>query len=215
MTSSYMDYQTEYFNGAYYGYNQYNKIQTYSPSDSSLDQLSDGLKSPKSESSTYSYSPNPNYYSDCYKITETIPSPPSEIKYSPIPDFYTTFEAPEQSVNTSVKPSGRTSSVKSGSSSSSKTSGTCKKSKIDGTLPKVTPDVMKKRRLAANARERRRMNNLNDAYEKLRDVLPNFSPDRKWSKFETLQLAQTYMNELKEILNGDLVVDTQDTMLIQ
>lgn len=201
MASSYMDYQTEFFNGgSYYGYNQYNTVDTFSPSDSSLDQLSDGLKSPKSESSTYSYSPkSSNYYSDCYKVAETIPSPPSDINFSPVPDFYTTFEAPQQ-IPLPTKPSGR-SSVKSSSSSTSSNSSASKKSKIGGgTLPKVTPDVMKKRRLAANARERRRMNNLNDAYEKLRDVLPNFGPDKKLSKFETLQMAQTYMNELKEIL---------------
>lgn len=59
---------------------------------------------------------------------------------------------------------------------------------------------MRKRRLAANARERRRMDSLNKAYENLRDVLPNFGPDKKLSKYETLQMAQTYMNELKEIL---------------
>lgn len=191
-----MDYQTEFFNGApYYGYNQYNTMETFSPGDSSLDQLSDGLKSPKSESSTYSYSPkSSNYYSDCYKIAETISSPP-DIKFSPVPDFYTTFEVPQQ-IPTPLKPSGR-SSVKSGGSNSS---GASKKPKVCGISPKVTPDVMKKRRLAANARERRRMNSLNDAYEKLRDVLPNFGPDKKLSKFETLQMAQTYMNELKEIL---------------
>lgn len=193
-----MDYQTEFFNGApYYGYNQYNTVETFSPSDSSLDQLSDGLKSPKSESSTYSYSPkSSNYYSDCYKIAETIPSPPSDINFSPVPDFYTTFEAPQQ-LPIPSKPGSSRSSVKSSSSTSSTAS---KKSKIGGILPKAAPDVMKKRRLAANARERRRMNNLNDAYEKLRDVLPNFGPDKKLSKFETLQMAQTYMNELKEIL---------------
>lgn len=201
MASSYMDYQTEFFNGASYynGYNQYNTVETFSPSDSSLDQLSDGLRSPKSESSTYSYSPkSSNYYSECYKIAETIPSPPSDINFSPVPDFYTTFEVPQQ-IPIASKTSGRC-SVKSASSSSSGSSGASKKLKIGGTSPKVTPDVMKKRRLAANARERRRMNSLNDAYEKLRDVLPNFGPDKKLSKFETLQMAQTYMNELKEIL---------------
>lgn len=66
----------------------------------------------------------------------------------------------------------------------------------------ANPTVMKKRRLAANARERRRMNSLNDAYEKLRDVLPNFGPDKKLSKYETLQMAQTYMNTLKELLKA-------------
>ena len=63
-----------------------------------------------------------------------------------------------------------------------------------------TVDTMKKRRLAANARERRRMNSLNDAFEKLREVVPALGSDRKLSKFETLQMAQTYINALHELL---------------
>lgn len=59
---------------------------------------------------------------------------------------------------------------------------------------------MKKRRTAANARERRRMNSLNDAFEKLREVVPSLGSDRKLSKFETLQMAQTYINALHELV---------------
>lgn len=65
------------------------------------------------------------------------------------------------------------------------------------------PDVMKKRRLAANARERRRMNSLNDAFDKLRDVVPSLGNDRKLSKFETLQMAQSYISALNELLTRD------------
>jgi len=64
----------------------------------------------------------------------------------------------------------------------------------------VTGDVVKKRRLAANARERRRMNSLNDAFERLREVVPSLGSDRKLSKFETLQMAQTYIGALAELL---------------
>lgn len=60
--------------------------------------------------------------------------------------------------------------------------------------------IAKKRRLAANARERRRMNNLNDAFDKLRDVVPSLGNDRKLSKYETLQMAQTYITALNELL---------------
>lgn len=181
MTANYMEYQQQqdFYNNGYYGYNQYaGSISGFATNDIQMDQLSDGLKSPKSESdsSVYSCSPKPtNFYSDCFKSE----SSPSEISFSSVPDFYTAFDQTQSENITSPKPS-----------TSKKTKGS----------PKVTPDVMKKRRLAANARERRRMNNLNDAYEKLRDVLPNFGPDKKLSKFETLQMAQTYMNELKEIL---------------
>jgi Helix-loop-helix DNA-binding domain len=61
-------------------------------------------------------------------------------------------------------------------------------------------EVMKKRRTAANARERRRMNSLNDAFEKLREVVPSLGSDRKLSKYETLQMAQTYINALHELV---------------
>ncbi|XP_060535026.1 basic helix-loop-helix transcription factor amos-like [Cylas formicarius] len=64
-------------------------------------------------------------------------------------------------------------------------------------------EVMKKRRLAANARERRRMNSLNDAFDRLRDVVPSLGNDRKLSKFETLQMAQTYIAALHELLQRD------------
>lgn len=63
--------------------------------------------------------------------------------------------------------------------------------------------VMKKRRLAANARERRRMNGLNEAFDKLRDVVPALGADHKLSKFETLQMAQTYIAALCELLHND------------
>ncbi|XP_076069226.1 uncharacterized protein LOC143041282 [Oratosquilla oratoria] len=64
----------------------------------------------------------------------------------------------------------------------------------------VSTDVLKKRRLAANARERRRMNGLNNAFERLREVVPALGNDRKLSKFETLQMAQTYIMALGELL---------------
>lgn len=64
----------------------------------------------------------------------------------------------------------------------------------------VSQETMKKRRLAANARERRRMNSLNVAFDKLRDVVPGLTDNRKLSKYETLQMAQSYINALKEVL---------------
>jgi len=58
----------------------------------------------------------------------------------------------------------------------------------------------KRRRLAANARERRRMNGLNEAFDRLRGVVPAADDERKLSKFETLQMAQTYIVALHELL---------------
>lgn len=62
------------------------------------------------------------------------------------------------------------------------------------------PTILKKRRLAANARERRRMNGLNTAFDKLREVVPPMGDEHKLSKFETLQMAQSYIRALCNLL---------------
>jgi atonal protein 1/7 len=64
----------------------------------------------------------------------------------------------------------------------------------------VQPTVKKKRRLAANARERRRMEGLNQAFDRLRQFLPSLSNDQQLSKHETLQMAQTYITALYDLL---------------
>ncbi|CAH1794208.1 unnamed protein product [Owenia fusiformis] len=64
-------------------------------------------------------------------------------------------------------------------------------------------EVLRKRRVAANARERKRMNSLNVAFDNLRDVVPGFGADKKMSKYETLQMAQTYINALQELLDKE------------
>nr|AKQ48967.1 putative protein atonal [Leptinotarsa decemlineata] len=66
---------------------------------------------------------------------------------------------------------------------------------------RVTPFVLRKRRLAANARERRRMQNLNQAFDRLRTFLPQLGQDRQLSKYETLQMAQTYIAALYDLLD--------------
>ena len=60
--------------------------------------------------------------------------------------------------------------------------------------------VLKKRRLAANARERKRMHSLNIAFDKLREVVPGIGEDSKLSKYETLQMAQHYIMALNDLL---------------
>lgn len=234
--ASYVNYHpTNYLENEYYAYNGYNTNmfngivnksldQTYisNPIEQTYfdDQLSDGLKSPKSDSSIYtSYSPkSTNYYNDSYK-TEMIPSPVSmsstgssdcykntsiEMKYSPVPDFYTTTYDVQNHITTKAPATVPIKATPS-TSYSSATVTTKATKKVKNTIPKVTPDVMKKRRLAANARERRRMNSLNDAYDKLRDVLPNIGPDKKFSKYETLQMAKTYMDHLRTLLTMEVV----------
>lgn len=67
--------------------------------------------------------------------------------------------------------------------------------------PKQIPvQIKKKRRLAANARERKRMQSLNDAFDRLRQYLPSLGEDRQFSKHETLQMAQSYILALCELL---------------
>ncbi|XP_075438891.1 LOW QUALITY PROTEIN: transcription factor ATOH1 [Ascaphus truei] len=75
--------------------------------------------------------------------------------------------------------------------------GDCRQRSPSGKAPK---GVQKHRRLAANARERRRMHGLNHAFDQLRNVIPSFNNDKKLSKYETLQMAQIYINALSDLL---------------
>uniref|UniRef100_A0A915PNG1 BHLH domain-containing protein n=1 Tax=Setaria digitata TaxID=48799 RepID=A0A915PNG1_9BILA len=58
------------------------------------------------------------------------------------------------------------------------------------------------RRSKANARERRRMHNLNEALEKLRRTLPQLPDEPKLTKIETLRMANNYIYALKQILRN-------------
>ncbi|XP_070495133.1 protein lin-32-like [Chironomus tepperi] len=69
----------------------------------------------------------------------------------------------------------------------------------------ASPTVMKKRRQAANARERRRMSGLNTAFDRLREVVPKLDADYKLSKFETLQMALNYIGAMCELLDKGTV----------
>lgn len=66
-----------------------------------------------------------------------------------------------------------------------------------------TPVVLRHRRDAANARERKRMNGLNDAFERLREVVPNLNTEQKMSKIETLLMAQTYIKALAKLIESE------------
>ncbi|NWU86994.1 ATOH7 protein, partial [Onychorhynchus coronatus] len=93
---------------------------------------------------------------------------------------------------------------------------TCKSSALDsgvesevqcrsgaGCVVKCSSERMEnaaKRRLAANARERRRMQGLNTAFDRLRKVVPQWGQDKKLSKYETLQMALSYIMALTRIL---------------
>lgn len=59
---------------------------------------------------------------------------------------------------------------------------------------------VKYRRLIANERERKRMHGLNVAFENLRSVLPSLGSNKQFSKYETLQMAKSYIAALRDIL---------------
>lgn len=85
-----------------------------------------------------------------------------------------------------------------------------KKSSSKSTTISVPP-IERTRRVAANARERRRMNGLNSAFDELRTVLPSsmFQQQRRFSKYETLQMAQSYIAALQSILHLHTSTDTE------
>ena len=67
------------------------------------------------------------------------------------------------------------------------------------TVKAVSAEVRAKRRLDANARERKRMTGLNGAFSRLRAVL-GCTRDRPLSKMEALQMARQRIAELQEML---------------
>jgi hypothetical protein len=103
---------------------------------------------------------------------------------------------PEDAARKSTKPASKSQKR---STIPKNNGGVTKKKDLINSSPTV---VTKHRRLAANARERRRMDSLNTAFDSLRDVLPSVETGRKLSKFDTLQMAQTYIEALMEILGA-------------
>ncbi|XP_029367037.1 protein atonal homolog 1a [Echeneis naucrates] len=75
---------------------------------------------------------------------------------------------------------------------------------------KPSSGVQRQRRVAANARERRRMHGLNHAFDELRSVIPAFDNDKKLSKYETLQMAQIYINALADLLQAPASSNSSD-----
>ncbi|XP_023237044.1 uncharacterized protein [Centruroides vittatus] len=57
-------------------------------------------------------------------------------------------------------------------------------------------------RRAANIRERRRMFNLNSAFDKLRKKVPTFAYEKRLSRIETLRLAIMYIAFMTEVVGG-------------
>lgn len=59
-------------------------------------------------------------------------------------------------------------------------------------------------RHAANLRERKRMQSINEAFEGLRHHIPTLPYEKRLSKVDTLRLAIGYIGFLNEIINSDV-----------
>lgn len=98
-------------------------------------------------------------------------------------------------------------SSQSSTSSSSSSLQQSKSQSNGGTSSSSTKKVRRRtaslaQRRAANIRERRRMLNLNEAFDKLRPKVPTFAYEKRLSRIETLRLAITYIGFMTELLNG-------------
>ncbi|XP_018413465.1 PREDICTED: pancreas transcription factor 1 subunit alpha [Nanorana parkeri] len=70
---------------------------------------------------------------------------------------------------------------------------------------------MQQLRQAANVRERRRMQSINDAFEGLRTHIPTLPYEKRLSKVDTLRLAIGYINFLSELVQSDLPLRNPNT----
>ncbi len=68
--------------------------------------------------------------------------------------------------------------------------------------PKRKRKTTPQQRVAANIRERRRMCNLNTAFDRLRRRVPAFPHEKRLSRIQTLRLAITYISFMTELLSG-------------
>jgi len=94
----------------------------------------------------------------------------------------------------------------SGSSGSSDSAGSCSSRPKRRRLPVSTEEMMLQRN-QANVRERERTRSLNDAFSKLREIVPTL-PSDKLSKIQTLKLASKYIDFLNNVLeDGDTSFD--------
>ncbi|XP_067633292.1 uncharacterized protein cato [Eurosta solidaginis] len=169
-----------------------------------------------------------------YARNETLQPIPETHTIYPVYDYNTTqpqlHNEQQNSSNTSCTENGSTTTTpsKSGSPAITKSSKSKKRTtnqqrassqqlttsshkqltkiRLDSTQPhkQPSPSVIKRRRQQANARERKRMNGLNEAFDRLRGIVPAPTIDQKLSKYETLQMAQSYIAALCEMLENGL-----------
>ncbi|KAI8118100.1 hypothetical protein FF38_05783 [Lucilia cuprina] len=170
--------------------------------------LTDFNYASSAEDDSSQYLGSPNYpaaanYTNNINYMDSWPLTPA-ITPNNTPDYY------QQNYNSNNNSYNENSDCALNKTTATKTTKKSKKStggskKIQSQIPTnpPSPTVLKKRRQAANARERKRMNGLNEAFDRLREVVPAPSLEQKLSKFETLQMAQTYIIALMDMLGSD------------
>ncbi|KAM8839325.1 pancreas transcription factor 1 subunit alpha [Synchiropus splendidus] len=73
---------------------------------------------------------------------------------------------------------------------------------------------MQQLRQAANIRERRRMQSINDAFEGLRSHIPTLPYEKRLSKVDTLRLAIGYINFLAELVQSDMPISNSNSEVL-
>lgn len=168
-----------------------------SSSSSSSTSLAEVVSNSASSSLYFSdihHQPLLQHHNTGYQPISFPPSPPFDPNDSPLSPFM----AHTNGGKASEIASGRGSSDNNGSGLVMRKKGGRKKN-----LRPPSPLILKQRREAANARERKRMNGLNDAFERLREVVPNMTTEQKLSKIETLRMAQAHIKALASLLAED------------
>ncbi|XP_054420032.1 fer3-like protein [Pteronotus mesoamericanus] len=74
--------------------------------------------------------------------------------------------------------------------------------------PKRKRVITYAQRQAANVRERKRMFNLNEAFDQLRRKVPTFAYEKRLSRIETLRLAIVYISFMTELLESCKKMET-------
>jgi twist len=75
----------------------------------------------------------------------------------------------------------------------------------------ATPEELAAQRNQANIRERQRTQNLNDAFQALRQIIPTM-PSDKMSKIHTLKIASSYIDFLYYVLQAEDDEESQATV---
>lgn len=83
---------------------------------------------------------------------------------------------------------------------------------VVGRKRKLPEKILRERQLRRNERERARQNRLNDAFDVLRNTIPDFltpcKTGQKLTQIETLKLARHYIGSMRELLDSGTPIDT-------